>query len=117
MNSRLLMFLIVGISIGASPAFADSFRCGNSFAREGMKISDIANICGAPSAKEVKEEVVYGRTRNGFSRAVGTEVTEYWTFDRGWGQFPAMITVKDGIATKIKLLSRTTSEQERRGSK
>ena len=112
MNGRQLMSLIIGACVGASPTFADSFRCGNYFAREGMNISDITKICGEPSSKEVKEEIVYSRTKNGVSHAVGTEVTEYWTFDRGWGQFPAMITVKDGVATEIKLRSRTTLERE-----
>lgn len=92
--------------LGTPPALAASFRCGQDLIREGMSASDIREKCGEPDSVETVTEPVMSRTRDGLAYQVGVTTTDYWRYDRGSRRFPVRLTIKEGIAEKIELLSR-----------
>jgi len=91
--------------LGRAQAQPDAFWCGTRLIREGMGVADIVARCGEPAAIRRVEEPIYGwRGRDRVK--IGVWVVEYWTYDRGSRRFPARITVEEGIATEVALLSR-----------
>jgi len=107
-RSRITTVLIAGTMLlaGDSRAQPDAFWCGSRLIREGMAAADIVARCGNPDDIRVVEEPVYGAGANGRRIEVGVQVTEYWTYARGTRQFPARVTVRDGVAQQIELLRR-----------
>jgi hypothetical protein len=93
------------LSLSGSAA-ADSFRCGPELIREGMPAAEIRSRCGEPTSVDRVEEPVFARRPDGTTYPVGTSVKEYWLYDRGARNFPARLTVVEGVAEKIELLSR-----------
>jgi len=89
---------------GDSRAQPDAFWCGSRLIRERMAAADIVARCGDPDEIRVVEEPVYGAGAHGQRIEVGVQVTEYWTYARGTGRFPARVTVRDGVAQQIELL-------------
>ena len=90
----------------SQPAAAqpDAFWCGSRLIRERMAAADIVSRCGEPDATRVVEEPIYGTGRGGRRVKVGVRITEYWTYDRGTGRFPARVMIRDGVAEQIELL-------------
>lgn len=105
---RALAAVITTSSLAVSSALAqpDAFWCGSRLIRERMAAADIVARCGEPDATRVVEEPIYGTGAGGRRVKVGVRVTEYWTYDRGTGRFPARVTVREGIAEQIELLRR-----------
>jgi Protein of unknown function (DUF2845) len=85
---------------------ADSFRCGTNLIREGMPAAEVMEKCGGPDSVEAVSEPIMARRPNGSTYQVGIATTEYWTYDRGSGRFPARLTIKEGAVSEIELLSR-----------
>ena len=92
----------------SQPAAAqpDAFWCGSRLIRERMAAADIVSRCGEPDATRIVEEPIYGTGRGGGRVKVGVRITEYWTYDRGTGRFPARVMIRDGVAEQIELLRR-----------
>lgn len=106
MNRPWLMSCVAAVTI-APAALADSFRCGNYLVREGMAAAEIREKCGEPTTVETIVEPVMARRSNGTLYQTGEAVTEYWLYERGSGRFPARLTISEGRATAIELLSRS----------
>ena len=107
--NRLLaaaMAAVLGCQLLVSVAEADSIRCGAHLIQEGMAAAEIVEKCGQPTAIETVEEPIMARRPNGTTYQVGITTTEYWRYDRGPRLFPAQLTIEEGVATKIELLSR-----------
>ena len=91
----------------AGPAVADdSLRCGNALATLGMVMDQVVAKCGEPQSKSAEEVPVKARTRTGAVNTVGTTRIERWTYDRGYGQLPALLTFEHGKLKSIELLVR-----------
>lgn len=107
-HSPIATVIVAGLLLPAGELHAqpDAFWCGARLIRERMAAADIVARCGEPDDVRVVEEPVYGTGPNGRRIEVGVQVTEYWTYARGTRQFPARVTVRDGVAQQIELLRR-----------
>ena len=95
------------LALFASTAFADdSLRCGNAIIDVGMVVEQVIDRCGQPKSKVVEDVPVRQRTKNGAVNTIGTTRVERWTYDRGYGQFPALLTFEAGELKSIELLTR-----------
>ena len=85
----------------------DVMRCGNVIVDVGMAAAQVVAKCGTPQSKEVGSAPGKGRRggRGAASSAGGGRV-ERWTYDRGYGQFPALLTFEHGKLASIELLAR-----------
>lgn len=107
MNTRpALAFAAVLGGLAAPTAHADdSMRCGNVLITVGMVGAQVTAKCGEPKDREVTEVPQRVRRANGTTAVTGTLRVERWTYDRGYGQFPALLTFEDGKLKSIKLLT------------
>ena len=108
MRAKLSSTLCVtAIWLAAAPIHAqpDAFWCGTHLIREGMRAEQIVERCGQPDTVEVLEEPIMARRQNGSRFQVGVKTTEFWTYDRGTVRFPARVTIEEGVATEVALLS------------
>jgi Protein of unknown function (DUF2845) len=84
------------------PAQAQILRCGSALIQVGMKADEVLTKCGAPSDKTTITEPVYARNPNGATFQTGVATKELWRYDRGSGQFPAVLTIVDGAVDSIE---------------
>jgi hypothetical protein len=105
MNTRpTLAFLALLCGLVAVVARADdSMNCGSVLITVGMVGAQVAAKCGPPKDKSVTEVPQRVRRANGSSAVVGTTRVERWMYDRGYGQFPAVLTFEDGKLKSIEL--------------
>ena len=96
-------------ALGGIVAFAaradDSMSCGNALITVGMVAPQVLAKCGQPKDKNVTEIPQRARRGGGTSVVVGTVRVERWTYDRGYGQFPALLTFESGKLKSIELLT------------
>jgi len=83
----------------------DSMRCGNALITVGMVGAQVIEKCGQPKDKNVTEVPQRARRSGGTSAVIGTLRVERWTYDRGYGQFPALLTFEGGKLKSIELLT------------
>ncbi len=107
MNSRLVFAFVavLGGFVVTTARADDSMRCGNALITVGMVGSQVTAKCGQPKDKNVTEVPQRARRANGSSAVVGTLRVEHWTYDRGYGQFPALLTFEEGKLKAIELLT------------
>lgn len=87
------------------PAVADeSMRCGRWVVDSSATVQELVAKCGEPTAKDTVVQDVRARNTDGTTRVVGTTVTEFWTYDRGGGTLPMVVTIVDG---KIRTIEHT----------
>jgi hypothetical protein len=86
----------------ASPAFADTLRCGSSLVQPGATMGFVEEKCGAPKSKETFTEPVMGRHPNGTTYEAGTTSKDVWRYQRGHGAFPAVLTFEKGVLKKLE---------------
>jgi hypothetical protein len=90
----------------ASGLYADDvIRCKGALVRSGMVTQEVLDRCGEPKAKEIESVPIRARRANGSSGVVGATQIERWTYDRGAGQFPALLTFESGKLKNIELLT------------
>ena len=96
---------IASLLAGASWASADDvLRCGTAIVSIGMVASQVVAKCGEPQSKEVETVPIKRRTASGGVTTTGSTSIERWTYDRGYGQFPALLTFEEGKLKSIELL-------------
>ena len=92
---------------GAPSVFADdALRCGNALVVTGMVTAEVVAKCGEPSSKSTEETPVTTRSRRGTVKTAAGGRIERWTYDRGYGQLPALLTFEHGKLKSIELLAR-----------
>lgn len=94
--------IAIGIMLFAGIAAADSMRCGSTIVDETTSVADLLAKCGEPVSKDVKAEDVYSRNPDGFTRKVGTKLTERWIYKRTPGSLPMAVTIVDGKVTRLE---------------
>jgi hypothetical protein len=108
MDTRCANNLAVALAtaLAAAPAARadDTMRCRNALITVGMVGTQVVAKCGQPNDRNVTEVPQRGR-RNGRSAVIGTLRVERWTYDRGYGRFPALLTFEDGKLKSIELLT------------
>jgi len=103
-KTRSVLALVA--AFGGMSAWADdTMRCGSALISVNMVGSQVIAKCGQPKDKSVTEVPQRARRANGTSAVTGTLRVERWTYDRGYGQFPALLTFEDGKLKSIELLT------------
>ena len=98
----IVLFMGLGV-LASSPAYAESFRCGQRIASPDMSVDELIAACGEPSQRSVENVDVYGHSASGGRIKTGTSVVETLKFDRGNQAAAMVVTVVDG---KIKSMER-----------
>jgi hypothetical protein len=94
-----ILIAVLGLAL-TRPVPADTLRCGSALIEVGMKMSEVLDRCGTPTARTTISEPVFARTPAGGTNQVGTSYKEVWTYDRP-GKFPAELTFIDGALDTI----------------
>jgi hypothetical protein len=107
LNRRAAKRAVLAVSLGAaiiiaSPAFAETLRCGSSLIQPGATIGFVEEKCGAPQSKQTFTEPVMARRPNGTTYEVGTTSKDVWRYKRGSSSFPAVLTFEKGVLTKLE---------------
>lgn len=101
MKLGTLPFLFLA-ALASAAAQADSFRCGSDLVSVGATAAEVLAKCGPPASKQTIVEDVIARNANGGTRKIGEAFTERWRYDRGKGQYPAVLTVRDEVVRAIE---------------
>ena len=105
-NSSSMLGLLAALALAAPAAnAADTFRCGARIIRKGLASAEIKRRCGEPQSVEHLQEPIMATRPDGTRFEVGTKTWELWTYEREYGKFPARVTVEDGVATAVELLT------------
>jgi hypothetical protein len=105
MRRRILILFSVVFTMAGVANADDSLRCGNSLVTLGMVADQVLAKCGEPQSKSMEEVPVKARARTGAVNTVGATHVERWTYDRGYGQLPALLTFEHGKLKSIELLT------------
>ena len=100
MNMRLALLATLAL-VGASPALADTLRCGSKIVETGMSMTEVKKHCGSPSSTSVEEQDV----RSG-NRVVGTTEFHIWRYNRMSGQDTAVLEFDQDKLMSIKYESK-----------
>jgi uncharacterized protein DUF2845 len=104
MRRRIVILFAVAFTIAGAATADDSLRCGNTLVTLGMVADQVLAKCGEPQSKSTEEVPVKARARTGAVNTVGSTRIERWTYDRGYGQLPALLTFEHGKLKSIELL-------------
>jgi hypothetical protein len=98
-----LIFGIVLAMLLADSARADNFRCGKWIATPDLPVAELLQKCGEPAARASRVEDVMTRNYNtGLMHKTGEITIEEWTYDRGVGASPMVVTIVDGLIKSIE---------------
>ncbi len=99
------LVMMLGVCFAAHPAcLADEqFRCGQWVVSQAVSVTELLKKCGEPTSKTSNATDVRVRTSKGYVVPNGISTTEVWTYDRGPGAFPMIVTIVDG---RIKSMTR-----------
>jgi hypothetical protein len=93
--------------VGAAASADEVMRCSSgAIVNVGMIADQVVAKCGEPKSKEVEEVPIRQRTRSGAVNTTGSTHVERWTYDRGYGQFPALLTFEEGKLKAIEIQAR-----------
>jgi uncharacterized protein DUF2845 len=99
--------VVLAAALGASAHAADDvMRCGGSLITVGMLAAQIVAKCGEPQAKAVEEVPIRVRRQTGAVNTIGVTQVERWTYDRGAGQFPALLTFEEGKLKSLEIVAK-----------
>jgi hypothetical protein len=106
-RNLLLWAVVAAVVTHTFDAVADdSMRCrSNRLVNVGMVAEEIVARCGEPKSRSVEEIPVRTRGAAGASIVVATTRAERWVYERGQGQFDALLSFEDGKLVRIELLS------------
>lgn len=94
---------------GAADAYG-SLRCKGQLIAVGDSAAAVLSLCGKPAKKIVTHVPVRAGLRSGFTRIHDVTLLERWVYDRGWGKFPAVLHVDEGVIRRIEHLSRRSGD-------
>jgi hypothetical protein len=86
----------------ATPAWAETLRCGSSLIKEGDTQGYVEEKCGAPESKQTYTEPMYARRPDGTAYQTGTTSKDVWRYHRSSGAFPAVLTFEQGVLKKLE---------------
>ena len=105
MAIRSTLIVIALLSWSQAGRADDVIRCRGSLVSAGMIAPQVVAKCGEPKTKEIESVPIRVRRANGSSGVIGAAQVERWTYDRGAGQFPALLTFEEGKLKSIELLT------------
>ena len=104
MNWKVIIGAIVALGFASVADAYGSLRCKGRLIDIGDTMEEVATLCGAPLGRTVVEIPTRTRIGSGYSRLVGITTYERWTYDRGWGRFPVVLTFDQGRVRHIDYL-------------
>ena len=109
MLQRARSILLAHAVLAALAPFAgradETMRCGNALIVVGMVASQVVAKCGPPKDKHAGADPQRARRGSGSGGTGGAARVERWTYDRGYAQFPALLTFQGGKLKSIDLLT------------
>jgi hypothetical protein len=102
---------MVAVAVAAAALAYDAsaqrtMRCGNGrLVHLGMVSPEILARCGEPKSRSSEEIPVRARLPTGARVQSGTTLVERWTFERGQGEFDAVLRVEDGKLISVDFLT------------
>jgi hypothetical protein len=95
------------LALAAAASADEAMRCaGGAIVNVGMIADQVLAKCGEPKSRQVEEVPIRQRTRSGGVNTTGVTYIERWTYDRGYGQFPALLTFEEGKLKAIEIQAR-----------
>ncbi len=79
-----------------------TMRCGSALVTQSTPVEEFLQKCGQPTSKQSFTEDIRVGMEGGGTRHAGTTVKEVWTYDRGSGGRPYLVTVIDGKIKSIE---------------
>jgi len=99
-----LAVIVVSTALGA--AGDDTIRCrSNRLVNVGMLAAQIVALCGEPKSRSREDIPVRAPGAAGGSIVIGTTQVERWIYERGQGQFDAVLSFEDGKLVRVDLLT------------
>ena len=92
----LIAFLLI-----ATPASAETLRCGSKIVAVGMSMDEVRKYCGQPTSSVVEEHDI----RSG-NRVVGKTEFHIWRYNRSSGQNTAVLGFDQNKLMSIKYESK-----------
>jgi hypothetical protein len=99
---RIVAITALVLAAAATPALAETLRCGSSLIKEGDTQGYVQDKCGEPESKQTYTEPVLAQRENGTSYQVGTTSRDVWRYHRSNGSFPAVLTFEKGVLKKLE---------------
>lgn len=100
----LLSAPVMGLLAVATPASADSMRCGKWVVSESVTVDELVSKCGQPRSKDITKDDVYMTNVNGMRvKTDRVTVTERWIYQPSSRALPMVVVIVDG---KIVSLTR-----------
>jgi hypothetical protein len=98
MRPHALLAIVLLLVSATRPAAAETLRCGSVLIQEGAEASYVLAKCGDPTSKQIIREPVY--SAEGYATGEIAE-TQIWRYNRGPGQFPAILKIANGVVQSI----------------
>jgi hypothetical protein len=96
----------VCIATTFATAADDVIRCRSGrLVNVGMVAPEVVARCGEPQSRSAEDIPVRARTPNGNVVVTGSTHVERWTYQRGQGQFDAVLTFEGDKLVRIDLLN------------
>jgi len=106
-SSRRIAAAALAVFAALDAAGDDSIRCrSNKLVNVGMVADQVLALCGEPKSRTGEDIPVRARTPNGNVVVTGTTRAERWTYERGYGQFDALLSFEDDKLIRIDLLTK-----------
>jgi hypothetical protein len=95
-----------GVATTFAAAADDVVRCRSGrLVNVGMVAPEVIARCGEPQSRSAEDVPVRARTPNGNVVVTGSARVERWTYQRGQGQFDAVLTFEGDKLVRIDLLN------------
>jgi Protein of unknown function (DUF2845) len=109
--------LLALLALAATPALADSFRCGTRLITDGTTMGEVRTRCGAPTSVQYREVWrrptiwIDGHRYFASDQEVAVPV-ELWTYNFGPNRLMRRIRFEDGLVTDIETLEHGYNEPD-----
>ena len=102
---RATLMALATASTAYDAAAVDTIRCGSGrLVNVGMVDAEVIGRCGEPKSRTSQDVPVRAQGAGGGAVVVATTRLERWTYDRGQGEFDAVLSFEDGKLVRIDLL-------------
>jgi hypothetical protein len=97
---------VLAVSMAYDAAAADVMRCRSGrLVNVGMVDAEVVALCGEPRNKTSQDVPVRSQGAGRGAVVVATTRVERWTYDRGQGEFDAVLSFEDGKLVRIDMLN------------
>ena len=103
---RATLVALAAASTAYAAAAVDTIRCRSGrLVNVGMVDAEVIGRCGEPKSRTSQDVPVRAQGAGGGAVVVATTRLERWTYDRGQGEFDAVLSFEDGKLVRIDLLN------------